>query len=262
MPVLSPPPVATRHDELELLIREARARQRKRWFGAVAIVALLTGGVLAVYSIVNGRGASASRRDRGSSFVATTNRCGIRVAGPRILGSAGGTVYREPLPQGEVNADSIPSQVRCTPSAIWVIWFNGPAMMRELYTGARSIDRGRTWKLVFASGVKAPHTLSSYVGPWMLRGNGAYFVGSCAACSVGKRQGTVSLWVTKDGGKSFRMYKIPALAGYLPGIPAFGPTRIRVSGSRVTIWARRVARKVNKPPFEIYSHKVVHLRVR
>jgi hypothetical protein len=256
--VLAPPP----QDELEALIPEARARQRKRWRDVVAVVALLAGGALAVYSIVNGGGSRASRRERGSSFVATTNRCGIRVAGPRILGSDGGTVYREPLPQGEVHANSIPSQVRCTPAAIWVIWFNGPAMMRELYAGARSIDRGRTWKLVFADGVKAPHGLSPYVGPWMLHGHGAYFVGSCAACSVGSAQRTVQLWVTKDGGRTFRMYRIPALGGYLPGIPAFGPTRIRVSGSRVTIWARRVVRKIDRPPFEIYAHKVVHVTVR
>lgn len=259
MSVVSPP--EPRQDELELLIREARSRQRRRWLGAAAVVGLLAGAVLAAYSIVNGRGSSASRRDRRSSLVATTNKCGIRVAGPRILGSDGGTVYREPVPKGETHANSIPSQVRCTTSAIWVIWFNGPAMMREIYVGARSLDHGRTWKLVFANGERAPHELSSYVGPWTVRGRGAYFVGSCAACGVGSRQGTVQLWVTKDGGKTFRMYRLPALTGDIPGIPAFGPTRIRVSGSRVRIWASRLVRKVDKPPFEIYSHKAVTLRV-
>lgn len=109
--------------------------------------------------------------------------------------------------------------------------------------------------------MKALHELGSYVGPWTLRGHGAYFVGSCAACGAGKRQGTVALWVTRDGGKTFRMYKVPALTGDVPGIPSFGPARIRVSDSRVTIWASRVLRKVDRPPFEISSHRTVMLRV-
>src|SRR3954453_14499601 len=45
MSVVSPPPVIPpEQDELEALIREARARQRKRWLGAAALVAFLAGG--------------------------------------------------------------------------------------------------------------------------------------------------------------------------------------------------------------------------
>ena len=67
-------------------------------------------------------------------------------------------------------------------------------------------------------------------------------------------QGTIWLWVTKNGGLTFRDYKVPALTGY-------GPTLIRVSGRDVTIIARRVVRKVNSPPYEIYTHKAVTLHV-
>ena len=161
------------------------------------------------------------------------------------------------MPNGEVHQNSIPSQVQCNASAIWVLWNNGPGMMEEGYVGARSTDRGRTWRLVFANrffGVKAPHELDPYLGPWALRGHVAYFVGSCPACSVGELQGTIWLWVTKNGGLTFRDYKVPALTGY-------GPTLIRVSGSDVTIIARRVVRKVNSPPYEIYTHKAVTLHV-
>jgi hypothetical protein len=123
-------------------------------------------------------------------------------------------------------------------------------MMQEAYVGARSVDHGRTWKLVFSErffGVKAPHELDSYMGPWILRGRVAYFTGSCPACSSTTSVGTVSLWVTKDAGRTFRMYRVPALTGY-------APVRLRVRGRNVRIWAKRFARGV-KP------HKTVTVRV-
>jgi hypothetical protein len=46
-------------------------------------------------------------------------------------------------------------------------------------------------------------------------------------------QGTVALWVTKDGGRTFREYKVPALTGY-------APDRIRVTGREVTIAGARL----------------------
>jgi hypothetical protein len=46
---------------LEALIREARARQRKRWLGAAAVIAVLAGGGLAIHSIAFGRSPSASQ---------------------------------------------------------------------------------------------------------------------------------------------------------------------------------------------------------
>jgi len=55
----------------------------------------------------------------------------------------------------------------------------------------------------------------------------AYFVGWCPACGYG----TVSLTVTRDGGRQFRRYAIPKLTG-------FRGTRIHVVGDKVTITAR------------------------
>jgi hypothetical protein len=255
MSVLSPP--EPREDELELLIREARTRQRKRRLAAAAFVALLAGAATAAYSIESSGISAASKTGGGTSAVTSEGKCGIQVAGPRVLAADGRTVYREPVPDGEVHPNSIPSEVRCSTSAIWVVWDNGVGMMQEGYVGARSIDRGRTWKLVFAEryfGVKAPHELDSYLGPWLLRGHVAYFVGSCPACSTKTLQGTISLWVTRDAGRTFRMYKVPALTGY-------GPTGIRVSGRNVIIRARRVARKTGSPPYEIDVHRTVTVHV-
>jgi hypothetical protein len=189
--------------------------------------------------------------------VKSTKECGIRVAGPRILGSNGKTAYREPVPAHEAHPNRIGSQVRCSASAIWVVFYNGVAASQEGYVGTRSLDRGRTWKLIFAErffGVKAPHQLDAYMGPWTLRGRVAYFIGVCPACSTREGQVTTSLWVTRDAGRTFRMYKVPALTGY-------GPTGIRVSRSEVVIKARRVARRIDSLPFEIYTHKRVTLHI-
>jgi hypothetical protein len=244
MSVVAPPP----QDELEALIREARARRRKRWLGVAVFVALLSGAAIAAYSIANGRSTGPPRAGRGNAAARSTEKCGIRVAGPRILGSDGSTVYREPI-RHEVNPDRIPSQVRCSGPTIWVVWFNGVAASQEGYVGVRSIDSGQTWKLVFAEGffgVKAPHQLvSGYLGPWTLDGpRHAYFTGTCVACGYG----TVSLWVTKDVGRTFRMYKVPALTGYwLVGL--------RVAGRTVRISARTSVRGVGPP------HKTAAMRV-
>jgi hypothetical protein len=245
------PPEPPRPDELEALSCEARARRRKRWLGAAAAIALLAGGVLAVYSIASRGSSRASRADRGTTPVKGTKECGIRVAGPRILDSDGKTVYREPLPAGEVHPDSIPSQVRCSGSTVWVVWDNGAGMMKEDYVGSRSGDGGRTWRLVFAEsffGMKAPHELDAYFGPWTLRGpEVAYFVGSCPACSAGTSSGTVSLAVTKNGGRTFRRYRIPALNQY-------APVALHVSGRVVTIVGNRVGVGVS-------PHKTASVRV-
>jgi hypothetical protein len=230
MSVVAPPPVhPPGQDELEALIREARARQRRRWAAAAAVVAFLAGGALAAYSI-GSAGSGKVSRPGGGSIVKAKRGCGIRVAGPRILGSDGSAVYREPI-RHQVNPSRIPSQVRCSGPTIWVVWFNGVGMSQEGYVGARSVDRGRTWKLVFSEGMfgpKAPHQLvTGYLGPWTLDGpRTAYFSGTCVACGWG----TVSLWVTRDAGRTFRMYKVPALTGY-------GHMRIRVSRDRVRISA-------------------------
>lgn len=248
------PPRPPAHDELEALIREARARRRKRLLGTAAVVALVAGGAVAVYAIVTGGSSNAARAGRAATLVESTKRCGIRVAGPRILGSGGSTAYREPIPGHFTHPNRVGSQVRCSTSEIWVVFFNGVAASQEGYFGVRSANGGRTWRAVFTErffGLKAPHQLDDYFGPWTLRGpRSAYFIGECPACGWG----TVALWVTKDGGHTFRRYDVPALTGY-------GPTRIRVSGNAVTISGRRVERKVNSRSDEIYGHKTVTIRV-
>src|SRR5438045_1664977 len=141
MSVLSPP--EQREDELELLIREARARKRKRWLGAAAFMALLAGAALAVYSIASGGSSAGSKAGGGISAVTSEAKCGTRVAGPRILAADGRTVYREPSPV------AMSSTVRCSGSAIWIVFVNGVGMMHEEYVGVRSGDGGRTWRVVF-----------------------------------------------------------------------------------------------------------------
>jgi len=123
-------------------------------------------------------------------------------------------------------------QARCSGSTAWVVFVNGVGMMHEEYVGVRSGDGGRTWRIVFALGVHAPYGIDAEVGPWRLDGpRAAYFVGLCPAC-LGT--GTVSLSVTKDGGRTLRRYEVPGLND------EYKPTSIHVSGNRVTIRARKV----------------------
>jgi hypothetical protein len=123
------------------------------------------------------------------------------------------------------------AQVRCSGKTVWVLFHGGVASSQEAYLGVRSGDRGRTWKRLLAEayfGIKAPFTIDSYSGPWTIVGEtSAYFVGWCPACGLG----TVSLTVTRDGGRHFRRYAIPKLTG-------FRGTGIHVVGDDVAITAR------------------------
>lgn len=57
MSVLSPPPLTPPSpDELEALIREARARQRRRWLIAAAVLATVAGAAVAIYSLESATG--------------------------------------------------------------------------------------------------------------------------------------------------------------------------------------------------------------
>lgn len=242
------PPEPPRTDELELLIREARARRRKRWLGTAALVALLAGGALAAYSIASGGTPAASSVGGGRAGAKPDEACGVRGLGIRILDESGETVYREPGHYVHPNA-GFPT-IRCSGSTVWAVWFNGAGMSQEAYVGARSLDGGRTWKLVFSEGMfgpKAPHHLDSYLGPWTLRGHAAYFTGSCPACSTPTSQGTISLWVTKNAGRTFRMYRVPALSGY-------EPTSLRVAGADVIISAKKFLRGVTPPHKTVTVH--------
>ncbi|HEU5244345.1 MAG TPA: hypothetical protein VFU33_08085 [Gaiellaceae bacterium] len=249
MSVVAPPP----HDENELLIHEARARQRRRWLGVATLVAVLAGTALAIHSVVSRTHPGSSIAAGGRPVAITSNqRCGIRIVGTRIY--AGGRVaYHDPSPSAMWH------EVRCRGSTVWVVFVNGVGMMHEEYVGVRSPDRGRTWRVAFAQSpdVHARYGIGAEPGAWTLVGpRAAYFVGACPACGTdgGKTTGTLSLSVTKDGGRTFRTYPVPARSG-------FEARQVRVSGNAVTIAGRRLMRKVDKPPFEIYEHEAVRVRV-
>ena len=113
------------------------------------------------------------------------------------------------------------------------MFHGGAASSQEAYVLVRSADDGRTWRLVASEsyfGVNAPHEFDSYSGPWTIAGaKNAYFVGSCPACG----RWTASLWVTHDGGRTFRRYAVSALTGDGATLRA-----VSVSGATVTIAAR------------------------
>lgn len=158
-----------------------------------------------------------------------TPACPVHVVGKRIVDRAGRTVLRDP------GRRVMSAELKCAGRTVWVVFHNGVASSQEAYVGVRSGDGGRTWRRVFAEGyfgVTAPHQLDSYSGPWTISGErSAYFTGWCPACGYG----TVSLWVTHDGGRTFRRYPVPGLAG-------FPPVAIRVAGDDVTITGRSVFR--------------------
>ena len=227
------PPKPPSHDELDALIKEARERQLRRRLVGAAAVAIAAGVSLAVWAALPGGSKPTTTKQGSSGGVPVTESgpsCGVRVADTQIVTGRGRTLYREP---GDWSPGYPRShQVRCSGSTIWVVWDNGYASSQEGYVGARSGDGGRTWRLTFAEryfGVNAPHELDAYLGAWTLHGpKAAYFSGRCPACGYG----TVSLWVTKDGGRTFRRYQLATLTGY-------ATTKMRVVGDRVTLSAKR-----------------------
>lgn len=219
MSVIAPPPP----DERELLIREARARQRKRWLAVAVVVAVVAGAALGIDSILSSGNRIPATRGGSTPAVQTSKGCGVRVAWTKILDRSGHVLYREPASR------TMGHQLQCNGSSIWVVFYNGVGMSQQAYFGVHSGDGGRTWKPVFTEryfGLKAPHQLDSYMGPWTLTPHAAYFVGLCPACS---RRHAMSLWVTRDGGRRFRRYDVSTL------VNGYWPTGIRVAGGQVTI---------------------------
>lgn len=188
---------------------------------------MLAGAAIGISSVLGGTTSRLTTGSRQRAGATSASRCGVRVKGVRIL-RGDRVVYREPVPR------TFGHEIQCRGRTTWVIFFNGVAASQEGYFGVRSGSSGRTWRPIFTErffGMKAPHQLDNYLGPWTLRGpDAAYFTGLCPACGAGK----VSLWVTTDGGRTFRRYSVPALTGY-------GPRAVRVSGNLVTIAARRGA---------------------
>jgi hypothetical protein len=79
MSVVAPPP----HDELEALIREARARQRRRWVVGASVAAASAAVVVGIYAIVGGHGSAAGQGHGRRRPLTSLPRCGpaqLRVA--------------------------------------------------------------------------------------------------------------------------------------------------------------------------------------
>jgi hypothetical protein len=159
-----------------------------------------------------------------ATHTASVRGCPVHVAGKRLVDRHGRTVYRYP------GYRVLAAQVKCSGRTVWVLFHGGAEASQEAYLGVRSATAGRTWKRLLAEpyfGIKAPFTIDSYSGPWTIAGEKrAYFVGWCPACGLG----TVSLTVTRDGGRHFRRYSIPKLTG-------FRGSGIHVVGNNVTITA-------------------------
>jgi len=216
------PPAPPPEDQLELLIREARARQRRRRMLAAAAVAAVAGAALAAYSVAVGTRPTATRPGASRTAAGSVRKCGVRVAWTKILAPDGRVLYREPASRTKGH------QLQCSGASIWVVFDNGAGMSQEAYFGVHSGDGGRTWRPVFAEryfGLTAPHQLDDYLGPWTLTRSAAFFTGACPSCDP---QPTVSLWVTSDGGRTFRRYDLRGLDGYWP-------TAIRVRRGLATV---------------------------
>lgn len=237
MSVLAPPP---EQDDLELLIREARARQRRRrLLGAAAVIAILAGTGLAIHAIADGTSSGASALTGSPVSTGTSGaRCGARVAGTnRILAPGGAVAYRDPY------RGAMWHELRCSGPTVWAIFVNGIGTNVESYVGVRSLDGGRTWRVAFAQDprVRKKYSIGNEVGPWALHGSrAAYFVATCVPCGVGKEFGTVSLTVTKNAGRTFHRYQVPALNG-------FSARRMQVTSRGVKIWATRLWPYRGKP---------------
>jgi hypothetical protein len=102
--VVAPPP----QDELELLIREARARQLRRRLLLAAGVAVAAALALVAYAGLTGGGSATGRGDGGGVAVASLARCRtnqLRIRAPKVPGAAAGTLY-EPLTLVNTSASS------------------------------------------------------------------------------------------------------------------------------------------------------------
>ena len=197
-----------------------------------ALVAVLAGAALGIHSVVGGGSPRPSGAGGSAAVVRTGKACGVRVDDMRIVGSGGRTIYREP---GDwTRGYPHPSVVRCSGSSVWVVWDNGAAMNQEGYVGVRSVDGGHTWHLVLADsffGIKAPHEIGPDLGPWTLGGpRVAYFTSWCPVCSPDMPRAFV-LWVTKNSGRTFRMYDVR-------GFGEYEPIRLRISGATATLTAK------------------------
>jgi photosystem II stability/assembly factor-like uncharacterized protein len=146
------------------------------------------------------------------TWIARTNRVW------RLVGSSFRPALRAKLNTGP---SAVP-ELKCKESSVWALFHIGVAAGSEAYVVFRSLDGGRNWRVVLANLDQRRARLSridSYSGPFTALGGGsAVFAGFCPAC--GRRQPTVSVLVTADGGRHWRRAR-GLLDGYTPLAVAF-----------------------------------------
>jgi len=77
-------------------------------------------------------------------------------------------------------------ELYCHGDNVWLVLHGGAAAGTEGYTIFRSLDRGKTWRAVFASFSTTLPRVSNYSGPIAALGAGvAVLEGSCAPCGAG-----------------------------------------------------------------------------
>lgn len=89
------PPRPPAHDELEALIREARARQQRRWLLAAAVTAVVAGAVLAGHAVFQGKRSGGREDHSAPRGIAAGRRCSaeqVRLGQPRFDGAGTGHV--------------------------------------------------------------------------------------------------------------------------------------------------------------------------
>ncbi|MGH3008063.1 MAG: WD40/YVTN/BNR-like repeat-containing protein [Gaiellaceae bacterium] len=223
MSVIAPPP----QDELELLIREARARQRRRWMAAAGLIA---GAVLAGYSIAGGSGSGG--RTAGAHMPSPI--AAARHSGRRISLAADRGLLQRFAPQSattwwaivESNLHAKTWVVRTTDSGRhWqavtppvnlvassafhgtkVAWVEAGALRtgRRAEPVYRTLDGGRTWKRLSRVSSECQLGFVDLRHGWCI--------------SIDAAAGSEGVWVyrTSDGGSSWRLVSRTWVGGSQP----------------------------------------------
>lgn len=115
MSLVAPPP----RDELGLLIREARARQRRRRLVGVAALALVAGSGIGLYAVLGGGATKPKHGTGGSRLLASAPRCRsdqLRSGGRWCPQSR--TVFASP-PGGSVPLRARLARAADVPAVVW-----------------------------------------------------------------------------------------------------------------------------------------------
>jgi len=99
MSVVAPPEPPPARDDLEALIREARARQRRRRLTAAFVVGLAAAAAVGVYDGLAGSGSTnVGSRQRGPAALSPLPRCRsdqLRLTAPKMWGAAAGSLIED-----------------------------------------------------------------------------------------------------------------------------------------------------------------------